>query len=132
MARHKKLLMVLVCIVFLLGVPAMVGNNAYIMLILCLSGIFVIASTGLDLLFGYSGQISIGHAAFYAVGAYTSAILSTKFGVSVWIGILMGGVLATLFAALALTATPALAATFSGPSPAGGSTRIFSPSSAAG
>ena len=100
MARHKKLLMVLVCIVFLLGVPAMVGNNAYIMLILCLSGIFVIASTGLDLLFGYSGQISIGHAAFYAVGAYTSAILSTKFGVNVWIGILLGGVLATVFAAL--------------------------------
>lgn len=82
------------------GLPALVGNNAYLMLILSLSGIFVIASIGLDLLFGYSGQISIGQAAFYAVGAYTSAILTTKFGVSVWLGMLAGGVLATIFAGL--------------------------------
>ena len=100
MTRHKNLLMAMALILFLACLPVMVGKNAYLMLVLCLSGIFVIASTGLDLLFGYSGQISIGHAAFYAVGAYTSAILSTKLGVSVWIGILMGGVVATVFASL--------------------------------
>ena len=100
LARYKKWLISLAFILVFVGLPAVVGNNAYLMLILSLSGIFVIASIGLDLLFGYSGQISIGQAAFYAVGAYTSAILTTKLGVSVWLGMLAGGVLATIFAAL--------------------------------
>lgn len=100
LARYKNWLMSLAFILVFVGLPALVGNNAYLMLILSLSGIFVIASIGLDLLFGYSGQISIGQAAFYAVGAYTSAILTTKLGVSVWLGMLAGGVLATIFAAL--------------------------------
>jgi branched-chain amino acid transport system permease protein len=100
LARYKNWLISLAFILVFVGLPAVVGNNAYLMLILSLSGIFVIASIGLDLLFGYSGQISIGQAAFYAVGAYTSAILTTKLGVSVWLGMLAGGVLATIFAAL--------------------------------
>ena len=100
LARYKKWLISLAFLLVFVGLPAVVGNNAYLMLILSLSGIFVIASIGLDLLFGYSGQISIGQAAFYAVGAYTSAILTTKLGVSVWLGMLAGGVLATIFAAL--------------------------------
>ena len=100
LARYKKWLISLAFVLVFVGLPAVVGNNAYLMLILSLSGIFVIASIGLDLLFGYSGQISIGQAAFYAVGAYTSAILTTKLGVSVWLGMLAGGVLATIFAAL--------------------------------
>jgi branched-chain amino acid transport system permease protein len=100
LARYKNWLISLAFILVFVGLPALVGNNAYLMLILSLSGIFVIASIGLDLLFGYSGQISIGQAAFYAVGAYTSAILTTKLGINVWLGMLAGGVLATVFAAL--------------------------------
>jgi branched-chain amino acid transport system permease protein len=100
LARYKNWLISLAFILVFVGLPAFVGNNAYLMLILSLSGIFVIASIGLDLLFGYSGQISIGQAAFYAVGAYTSAILTTKLGINVWLAMLAGGVLATAFAAL--------------------------------
>jgi branched-chain amino acid transport system permease protein len=100
LARYKNWLISLAFILVFVGLPALVGNNAYLMLILSLSGIFVIASIGLDLLFGYSGQISIGQAAFYAVGAYTSAILTTKLGINVWLAMLAGGVLATAFAAL--------------------------------
>ncbi len=100
LARHKNLLIALAFVLVFAALPAVVGNNAYLMLILSLSGMFVIATVGLDLLFGYSGQISIGQAAFYAMGAYTSAILTTKLGISVWLGMLAGGVLATVFAAL--------------------------------
>jgi branched-chain amino acid transport system permease protein len=100
LARYKNWLIALAFLLVFVGLPAWVGNNAYLMLILSLSGIFVIASIGLDLLFGYSGQISIGQAAFYAVGAYTSAILTTKLGINVWLAMLAGGVLATVFAAL--------------------------------
>ena len=47
-----------------------------------LAYIYAMALFGLNLLTGYNGQISLGHGAFYAIGAYTSAILSTHFGIS--------------------------------------------------
>ena len=44
-------------------------------------GIYAIAAIGLNLLIGYTGQISLGHGAFFGVGAYTGAILATKAGI---------------------------------------------------
>ena len=46
---------------------------------------------------GYAGQVSIGHAAFFGLGAYSAALLGTKWGVSPWIGLVVGAVLATAF-----------------------------------
>ena len=46
--------------------------------------IFVIAVQGLNLLVGYTGQMSLGHAAFMAIGAYGSAILARELGFSFW------------------------------------------------
>ena len=45
---------------------------------------------------GYAGQVSLGHAAFYGLGAYTSTLLLIKFGVNPWLGVLAGGVLAVV------------------------------------
>jgi branched-chain amino acid transport system permease protein len=50
-------------------------------------GIAVISVHGLNILTGYCGQISIGHVGFMAVGAYTSAILTAKFGLSFWMAL---------------------------------------------
>ncbi len=47
-----------------------------------LAYVYAIALFGLNLLTGYNGQISLGHGAFYAIGAYTSAIMTTHFGIS--------------------------------------------------
>ena len=88
------------CILLSLCLPFILKNNAYLLVVMCLSGICIVATAGLDLLFGYSGQISLGHAAFYSVGAYTSAILSTRLGVDVWLCIMLGGIFAAVFAAL--------------------------------
>jgi branched-chain amino acid transport system permease protein len=44
---------------------------------------------------GYAGQVSLGHAAFFGLGAYSAALLGTKWGLSPWIGLLVGAVLAT-------------------------------------
>jgi branched-chain amino acid transport system permease protein len=52
-----------------------------------------------NILAGFTGQLSFGHAAFFGVGAYTMGFLSTKFGVSPWIGMMAGGALAALLAA---------------------------------
>lgn len=46
--------------------------------------VYAIALLGLNLLTGYNGQISLGHGAFYAIGAYTAAILMDKYGVPYW------------------------------------------------
>ncbi|RZI41593.1 branched-chain amino acid ABC transporter permease [Herbaspirillum sp. HC18] len=43
---------------------------------------------------GYAGQVSLGHVAFYGIGAYTSTLLLTQFGVNPWIGMLLGGIVA--------------------------------------
>jgi branched-chain amino acid transport system permease protein len=47
-----------------------------------------------NLLGGYAGQVSLGHAAFYGVGAYTSTLLLLNFGVNPWLGMLAGGLVA--------------------------------------
>lgn len=66
--------------------------------IMVFSGIYCLITIGLSLLMGYAGQISLGHAAFYGIGAYTSGILTTKFGLNPWLGMLLGGLLASAVA----------------------------------
>jgi branched-chain amino acid transport system permease protein len=50
--------------------------------LLGLAGIYAMVALGLSLFLGYAGQISLGHAAFFGIGAYTFAILTTRFGVA--------------------------------------------------
>ena len=69
----------------------------YIGLILCFIVLYAIATSGLDILFGYSGQVSFGHAGFFALGAYTTAILTTRLQLPPVIGILAGCVISMFF-----------------------------------
>jgi branched-chain amino acid transport system permease protein len=55
--------------------------------------VYAIALLGLNLLIGYNGQISLGHGAFFAIGAYTAAILVTKVGMPYWATIPIAGAL---------------------------------------
>jgi branched-chain amino acid transport system permease protein len=55
--------------------------------------VFAIALLGLNLLAGFNGQVSLGHGAFYAVGAYTVAILLDKTGIPYWVAIPIAGAL---------------------------------------
>jgi branched-chain amino acid transport system permease protein len=61
-----------------------------------LIGITIIAATGLNILTGYCGQLSIGHAGFIAVGAYASAILTNRFGFPFLAGLICAGGVAGL------------------------------------
>src|SRR5579871_4535818 len=58
-------------------------DNAYVLHTLIIAGIFIIAAMSLNLLLGYTGQLSLGHVAFFGIGAYTSALLSLGFDVHV-------------------------------------------------
>ncbi|MFC1859709.1 branched-chain amino acid ABC transporter permease, partial [Thermodesulfobacteriota bacterium] len=62
-------------------IPA-IGNYPDIMIF---GGIYCLITIGLSLLMGYAGQISLGHAAFYGIGAYVSAILTTRYGLNPWL-----------------------------------------------
>lgn len=62
------------------------------------AGIYCLITIGLSLLMGYAGQISLGHAAFYGIGAYLSGILTSRYGINPWLCMVIGAVLATLVA----------------------------------
>jgi len=76
------------------------GTDAanYLMLIGCFILVYIIAVSGLDLLFGYCGQISLGHAGFFAIGAYGSAILNTTWNIPPMISTLMAAGLSVFIA----------------------------------
>jgi branched-chain amino acid transport system permease protein len=66
-------------LLLLFGVIPMI-TSSYVLYILNTMGIFAIGAIGLNLLIGFTGQISLGHGAFFGVGAYAGAILATKAG----------------------------------------------------
>lgn len=74
--------------------------SGYVVTVLITIGIYIILALSLNLITGYAGQISLGHAAFMGIGAYTSALLYTKAGLSFWTCFLVAGVVAGLVGAL--------------------------------
>lgn len=58
------------------------------------------AAASWNLIGGYAGQLSLGHAAFYGIGAYTSTLLFVQWGISPWLGMLVGGGVAAVVAGL--------------------------------
>lgn len=90
---------------FGVGAMALFGGG-YFVYLLNLIGIFSLVAIGLNILTGFSGQTSLGHAAFFAIGAYASAIFAQRLGLPFWLAIPLAGILATLIGAL--IALPAL------------------------
>ena len=78
----------------------LVLNDPFFILVLQSLGFLFIVVLGLDILVGWTGQISLGHAGLYAVGAYTSALFSTKAGLPFWLSAPLGITLAGVFGAL--------------------------------
>jgi len=93
------LAMVLLC-----GAAAVFVTSGYELLIISLVGIWAILGLSWNILGGYAGLVSFGHAAFFGGGAYTVAILYHDYGVTPWIGCLLGiavgAVLAVLIGAI--------------------------------
>lgn len=66
-------------------------DNPFALLLLSATGVTFLAALGLDLVMGFAGQVSLGHAALLGVGAYTSAILTLKLGLPFAAGFLAAG-----------------------------------------
>jgi len=83
-------------------IPAL-GNYTNVMVF---AGIYCIITIGLSLFIGYAGQISLGHAAFFGIGAYTSGILTAHLGWNPWFCLVVGVAIASIIAFL--VGTPSL------------------------
>ncbi len=87
-----------------LAVP-LVTTNTYDLYLVMTIAIMVIAASGLNILAGLAGQISLGHAGLYAIGAYTGALVATRLGLGLWSALpLAVGLTAVVGALLALAA----------------------------
>jgi len=74
--------------------------GGYAVTVLITIGIYVILALSLNMITGYAGQISLGHAAFMGIGAYTSALLFTKTGLGFWPAFVAAGLVAGLVGAI--------------------------------
>ncbi len=86
-------------LILFFGAAPMIMNEYYLTL-LSLVAIAVVGALGLNILLGYTGQLSIGHAAFMSVGAYTAANLATKFDLPFLITLPAGGLMAAAIGVL--------------------------------
>lgn len=94
---YRKYRIVLLIIVFVaLAVLPMLISKAVVMRHLCNVLIYATLAGSLNIINGYSGQTCLGQAGFFAVGAYTCAILTTKFGWSFWLVLPLGGIIAAM------------------------------------
>jgi branched-chain amino acid transport system permease protein len=106
--KTRSLVLTLVAIVALFGFPLVVDNPYYIHLLQTIA-IYAVLLFGLDIVVGYTGQVSLGHAGLFGIGAYTAGVLFIKLGTPLLLT-LVGGVLVTS-AFGALLALPALRVT---------------------
>jgi len=95
--RRGQLLIALVLFVLIALLPQVV-QNAYLRNVLVLTLLYAALAQAWNILGGYCGQISLGHALYFGVGAYAASKLYVAFGVLPWFGMLVGGGLAALLA----------------------------------
>jgi len=70
--------------------PVIFPDNYFVTVVGATAALHAILAVGLNLLMGYAGQISLGHAAFFGIGAYSSAILTSRYGLNPWLAMAAG------------------------------------------
>jgi branched-chain amino acid transport system permease protein len=98
MNRNTSLIVLAVAGVCVL--PWLVSENGYLLRVMTLLLLFAAMAQSWNIVGGLANQISLGHAAFFGLGAYTSTILLIRFGVSPWLGVVAGMIVAGLAGAL--------------------------------
>ena len=106
--KSRPLLLAAVGLALLVGFPFVVDNPYYIHLAQTIA-IYAILLFGLDIVVGYTGQVSLGHAGLFGIGAYTAGVLFMKFGAPLLLTLVAGVAVTAAFGAL--LALPALRVT---------------------
>ncbi len=85
--------------VLLLILPVLIPNPYWLHLVI-MSAVYMMLASSVDIVYGYAGQLNLGQAAFYAIGAYTAALLMLRLDFSYWIAMPIAGITAALFGIL--------------------------------
>ncbi len=88
--NHKKTILAVTILVVL---ALIFSQKTYYALIIGLFGVYAIVAISLDILFGYTGQISLGHAGLFAIGAYSTTLLTMRVGVPSLISLVLGAII---------------------------------------
>jgi len=88
----------IIILIILLLIPQFASN--YVVYVVILAMLYAMLTASYDLLTGYTGPLSFCHASFYGLGAYTSALLTLRAGMSFWLAFPISGVWVFLFAAV--------------------------------
>jgi len=95
LTRNKKLFYIPIVILFLIP---LLPIPTYVMHVLVLSLLFAYLCTSWAIVSGFAGQVSLGHTCFYGIGAYTTALLFRYYGLTPWIGGVIGIAFSAVFA----------------------------------
>ncbi len=96
LGNHWKKLALAALFAFALLVPVILADNDYILGVVILAYVWAIATYGMNILLGYTGQLTLGHAGFFGIGAYTVGVLTVNHGVPFWPSLLFGVILASV------------------------------------
>jgi branched-chain amino acid transport system permease protein len=106
--NRKTLFAAVIGLALLAGVPLFTDNSYYVHMVITIM-IYAILLYGLDIVVGYTGQVSLGHAGLFGVGSYTAGVLFMKLGAPLWV--IIPASIAVTAAFGALLALPALRVT---------------------
>lgn len=98
-----------ILLILALAAPLFFDPRGYSIRVLCMIFLFAAMAQSWNIVGGLANQTSLGHAAFFGIGAYTSTLLQLKLGVSPWLGLIVGMVLAACVAGLLAIPTLKLA-----------------------
>lgn len=98
--KNKSFLLTSIGIIAFLSIFPLFIKNEFLIHVLIISVIWSIMGIGWNFIGGYAGQVSNGHALFYAIGAYTSALSLKWYSISPWISIVIGALISALVAVI--------------------------------
>ena len=95
--RFKETQLIFLLLLTSLILIPFVVKNTFLLHVIILANLYAVLSASWDICSGYLGEVNLGHAAFFGLGAYTAAFLDQWFKVSPWFGLLIGAVVACFF-----------------------------------
>ncbi|HEY0328564.1 MAG TPA: branched-chain amino acid ABC transporter permease [Rhodopseudomonas sp.] len=96
--RRRRDLLLAACFTAVAALVPLLVKDVYVQNIMILTLMYAALSQSWNILGGYCGQISLGHALYFGLGAYTTALLFSKFGVLPWFGMIGGGLISAVIA----------------------------------
>src|SRR5438105_9013299 len=85
----KDYALIIIVVALLAGVPLVTSSNV-VLNFMVVALLIALVGQGWNVLGGYGGQYSFGHAAFFGTGAYVTAILQVRYGINAWLGLIIG------------------------------------------